>query len=97
MWAQPLWGGESYENIVFDGTSNRIISGTVNNPHQCCGDINRTWGFQGATKRDTNTYQFAVGGRYDMGPLRVTGDAHQQAGGQLIGRVGRPLLPGLDQ
>ena len=74
MWAQPLWGGASYENIVFDGDSNRIISGTVNNPHQCCGDINRTWGFQGATKRDTNTYQFAVGGRYDLGALRVSGD-----------------------
>ena len=73
MWAQPLWGGASYENIVFDGDSNRIISGTVNTPTACCGG-NHTWGFQGATKRDTNTYQFAVGGRWDAGPLRVTGD-----------------------
>lgn len=74
MWAQPLWGGQSYENIVFEEGTNRIISGTVNGPTTCCGNLNRTWGFQGATKRDTNTYQFAVGGRYDMGALRVTGD-----------------------
>lgn len=71
MWAQPLWGGASYENIVRDG--NNIISGTVNQPTACCGG-NQTWGFQGATKRDTNTYQFAVGGRWDSGALRVSGD-----------------------
>jgi TonB-dependent receptor len=58
---------------VFDGDSNRIISGTVNQPTACCGG-NHTWGFQGATKRRTNTYQFAVGGRYDAGALQVTGD-----------------------
>lgn len=71
MWAQPLWGGASYENIVKDG--NNIISGTVNRPTACC-SATETWGFQGATKRDTNTYQFAVGGSYDAGPLRVTAD-----------------------
>ena len=71
MWAQPLWGGASYENIVRDGPN--IISGTVNQPTACCGG-NQTWGFQGATKRDTNTYQFAVGGRWDAGALRVSSD-----------------------
>ena len=71
MWAQPLWGGASYENIVRDG--NRIISGTVNMATACCGG-NHTWGLQGATKRDTNTYQFAAGGRYDAGPLRISAD-----------------------
>jgi iron complex outermembrane receptor protein len=71
MWAQPLWGGASYENIVRDGPN--ILSGTVNRPTACCGG-NQTWGFQGATKRDTNTYQFAVGGKYDAGALLVTGD-----------------------
>jgi TonB-dependent receptor len=71
MWAQPLWGGASYTNIVRDG--NKIVSGTVNRPTDCCGG-NHTWGFQGATKRDTNTFQFAVGGRYDAGALRVSGD-----------------------
>ncbi len=73
MWAQPLWGGASYENIVVAPGSNRIISGTVNSPTDCCGG-NHTWGFQGATKRDTNTYQFAIGGRWDAGPLRITAD-----------------------
>lgn len=71
MWAQPLWGGASYSNIVLDG--NRIVSGTVSRPTSCCGG-NRTWGFQGATKRDTNTYQFAVGGKWDHGPLVISAD-----------------------
>jgi iron complex outermembrane recepter protein len=71
MWAQPLWGGASYENIVLEG--NKIISGTVNNPTACCGG-NHTWGFQGATSRDTNTYQFAAGGRWEAGPLLITAD-----------------------
>lgn len=71
MWAQPLWGGASYENIVRDGPN--IISGTVNRPTACCSST-ETWGFQGATKRDTNTYQFAAGGSYDAGALRISGD-----------------------
>ena len=71
MWAQPLWGGGSYSNLVIE--NGQIISGTVTNPTACCGG-NHTWGFQGATKRDTNTYQFAIGGRWDAGPLRITAD-----------------------
>lgn len=71
MWAQPLWGGASYTNIVRDGAN--IISGTVNRPTACC-NPNETWGFQGATQRETDTYQFAVGGSYDAGALRITGD-----------------------
>lgn len=71
MWAQPLWGGASYENIVRDGPN--IISGTVNGPTACCSST-ETWGFQGATKRETNTYQFAVGGRWDAGPLVISAD-----------------------
>ena len=66
-WTQPLWGGQSYTNIVFEEGTNEILSGTVNRPR-------RGEGFQGATKRHTDTYQFAVGGRYDAGPLIVTGD-----------------------
>jgi TonB-dependent receptor len=73
MWSQPLWGGASYSNIVFEDGTNQIISGTVTNPTACCGG-NHAWGFQGATKRKTNTYQFAVGGRYEAGPLLITGD-----------------------
>jgi TonB-dependent receptor len=45
----------------------------VNRPTACC-NPNETWGFQGATRRDTDTYQFAVGGSYDAGSLRVSGD-----------------------
>lgn len=71
MWAQPLWGGASYEDVVIEG--GQVISGTVNGPTACCGAY-RTWGYQGATKRRTNTYQFAVGGRWQAGDLRVTGD-----------------------
>ncbi|HEU0097547.1 MAG TPA: TonB-dependent receptor [Allosphingosinicella sp.] len=71
MWAQPLWGGASYSNIVNEG--GKILSGTVNVPTACCGG-NQAWGFQGATKRDTNTYQFAVGGKYDAGALVVSAD-----------------------
>jgi TonB-dependent receptor len=71
MWAQPLWGGASYSNIVRDGPN--IISGTVTGPTACC-SATETWGFQGATKRDTNTYQFAAGGRYDAGRLLVSAD-----------------------
>jgi len=72
MWAQPLWncGSAIYSNIVTRPGTNEIVSGTVTNPG--CPGV--TWGFQGATKRKTNTYQFAVGGSWDAGPLRVTGD-----------------------
>ena len=73
MWSQPLWGGASYSNIVFEEGTNNIISGTVTGPRSCCGRSSAD-GFQGATKRHTDTYQFAVGGRYDAGPLVLTGD-----------------------
>jgi TonB-dependent receptor len=70
MWAQPLWNGGSatYTNIVRDGPN--IVSGTVNRP----ANPGETWGFQGATKRDTNTYQFAAGGSYDAGALHISAD-----------------------
>ena len=68
MWAQPLWGGASYSNIERDG--NNILSGTVNSP----ANPGETWGFQGATRRDTDTYQFAAGGSYDAGAVRITAD-----------------------
>ncbi|HYE26980.1 MAG TPA: TonB-dependent receptor [Allosphingosinicella sp.] len=72
MWAQPLWGGSSYANITRDG--NKVLSGTVNRPTGCCGNPMETWGFQGATKRHTDTYQYAGGGSWDAGSLRVSGD-----------------------
>ncbi|HET7710179.1 MAG TPA: TonB-dependent receptor [Sphingomicrobium sp.] len=72
MWQVPLWGGSSYSNLVVE--NGQVISGTVTNPAICCNGDYQTQGFQGATKRKTNTYQFAVGGRYDAGPLRISGD-----------------------
>jgi iron complex outermembrane receptor protein len=71
MWQQPLWGGSSYSNLVVE--DGQVISGTVTDPGSCCGGF-QTAGFQGATKRQTDTYQFAVGGSYDAGPLRITAD-----------------------
>lgn len=76
---QPLWScgvpgvdpdAATYSNIVFRPGSDAIVSGTVTNP----GCVGQMRGFQGATPRRTNTYQFAVGGAYDTGPLRISGD-----------------------
>ena len=64
---QPIWGGAQYTNIVFQPGTNLIESGTVFNPR-------RGEGWQGGTYNKTNTYQFAAGGRYDAGPLRITAD-----------------------
>ena len=64
---QPIWGGASYTNIEFQPGTNLIESGTVFNPR-------RGEGWQGGTFNKTNTYQFAAGGRYDAGPLRITAD-----------------------
>jgi iron complex outermembrane receptor protein len=72
MWAQPIWGGDSYTNVVRDG--NQVLGGTVNRPTGCCGNPMETWGFQGATKRHTDTFQYAGGGSWDAGALRVSGD-----------------------
>ena len=84
MWAQPLWGGASYENLVYRPGTNEIVSGTVNTPGACCGVDSDAWGFKGSTHRETNTYQFAVGGSYDAGPLRITADlAHTYSHFQL--------------
>ncbi len=71
-WEQPLWscGDATYSNIVFQPGTNQLLSGTVNRP----GCVGTTRGFQGATSRKTNTYQFAVGGSYDAGPLKITAD-----------------------
>jgi TonB-dependent receptor len=71
LWEQPLWScgaDATYSNVVRE--NGNVISGTVQRP----GCIGTTRGFQGATKRQTDTYQFAIGGRYESGPLRITGD-----------------------
>ena len=73
LWQQPLWncGEATYSNIVLRPGTNDVISGTVNQPG-CDGIFPQ--GFQGATKRHTDTYQFALGGSYDAGPLRILAD-----------------------
>ncbi|HET8725949.1 MAG TPA: TonB-dependent receptor, partial [Alphaproteobacteria bacterium] len=70
---QPLWScgaDASYSNIVYRPGTNQVVSGTVTTP----GCPNLPEGWQGLTKRRTDTYQFAVGGKYDAGPLVITGD-----------------------
>jgi TonB-dependent receptor len=69
MWAQPIWGGTDSNLVIRPGT-NQVVSGTVNRP----GGQFETWGFKGNNTRTTNTYQFAAGGSYDAGPLRITAD-----------------------
>lgn len=84
MWAQPLWGGGSYDNLTYRDGTNEIVSGTVHTPGACCGVDSDAWGFKGATHRETNTYQFAAGGNYDAGPLRISADlAHTYSHFQL--------------
>lgn len=84
MWAQPLWGGASYDNLTYRDGTNELASGTVHGPGSCCGTDGLAWGFKGATHRETNTYQFAAGGSYDAGPLRITADlAHTYSHFQL--------------
>jgi TonB-dependent receptor len=72
LFNQPLWnGGQAvYSNLVLQPGTNNLASGTVFRP----GVPGLFRGFQGATSRKTNTYQFAVGGSYDAGPLKITAD-----------------------
>ena len=63
----PLWGGANYTNITTRPGTNLITGGTVVNPF-------RPDGFQGGTLNRTNTYQFAVGGSWDSGPLKISAD-----------------------
>jgi TonB-dependent receptor len=69
-----LWGGGSrYTNVrLREGTPDQAQSITVENAA-------RPFMFQGATERVTNTYQLAVGGSYETGPLRVTADIARTA------------------
>jgi iron complex outermembrane recepter protein len=66
--AVPLWGGSGFTNFqTQEGRPDLLESGTVTNPF-------RPDGFQGGTFNKTNTYQFAVGGTFDTGPLRIAVD-----------------------
>ncbi len=67
LWSQPLWGGTGFTDLDFRDGTDLLSGGTVMNPR-------RADGFQGGTFNKTDTYQFAVGGRYETGPLRLTAD-----------------------
>ena len=64
----PLYAGASYSNIVLRPGTNQVSSGTVT------ASPGALFSFQGGTFNKTDTYQFAVGGIFDSGPLRVTAD-----------------------
>ena len=63
-----LFGGQSYSNLVTRPGTNLLASGTVVGPGDVLGFV------QGGTFGKTDTYQFAIGGRYDNGPLRISVD-----------------------
>lgn len=62
-----LFGGQSYTNLVFREGTNVLSSGTVTNPAPI-------FSFAGGTFNKTNTYQYALGGRYEAGPFTLTAD-----------------------
>ncbi|WP_375426928.1 TonB-dependent receptor [uncultured Sphingomonas sp.] len=68
----PLFGNAesrtSYGNLVLRPGANLLESGTVTN------SAGALFAIQGGTFNKTDTYQFAVGGIYDVGPLRITAD-----------------------
>lgn len=67
LWTQPLWGGAGFTNLQFRDGTNLVSGGTVADPF-------RADGFQGGTFNKTDTYQFAAGGSWESGPLKLTAD-----------------------
>ena len=63
----PLWGGSNYANVVTQPGTNLLQSVTVTNPF-------RPEGLQGATFGKTDTYQYALGTKYDAGDLHLSAD-----------------------
>jgi len=63
-----LWGGSGFTDAQYrEGRPDLLESATVTNPR-------RPEGFQGGTYNKTDTYQVAVGGRWDVGPVRLNFD-----------------------
>jgi TonB-dependent receptor len=62
-----LFGGQSYTNLVFREGTNLLSSGTATNPAPI-------FSFAGGTFNKTDTYQYAVGGRYESGPFTLSAD-----------------------
>jgi TonB-dependent receptor len=63
----PLYGASSYQDIVLRPGTNVAQSLTAIGP-------NRPELLQGATANHTDTYQFALGGTYEAGPLKISAD-----------------------
>jgi iron complex outermembrane recepter protein len=63
----PLYGG-TVTDLQFRPGTNLVSSGVVT------GSPGAIFSFQGATYNKTDTYQGAIGGIYDSGPLRITAD-----------------------
>jgi TonB-dependent receptor len=66
--AVPLYNGLNYSNVVFRPGTNIVNSGTITG----LGDPIFT--FQGGTLNRTDTFQFAAGGIWERGPLRISAD-----------------------
>lgn len=64
----PLFGAQSYSNLAFREGTNLLDSGTVTGPGQSILFV------QGGTFNKTDTYQFAVAGSYNSGPIKITAD-----------------------
>lgn len=63
-----LWGGSGFSNVVTRPDRPDLLdSATVTNPR-------RVQGYQGGTYNKTDTYQFAVGGSFETGGLKITAD-----------------------
>lgn len=63
-----LWGGSGFSNAVtVPDRPDLLESATVTNPR-------RVQGYQGGTYNKTDTFQVAVGGGFETGPLKVTAD-----------------------
>jgi TonB-dependent receptor len=66
--AVPLYNGGAYSNLVFRPGTNLLESGTVT------GLADPILTVQGGTLNRTDTFQYAVGGIFERGPLRMSVD-----------------------
>jgi len=65
----PLFGDEAqFSNITFRDNDRREVQ-SLTATNQLRPDF-----FQGATREETNTFQFAVGGSWELDQLRISGD-----------------------
>lgn len=63
----PLWGGSDYSNIELSDDGKQVESMTVTNPV-------RIQGWQAGTTDHTDTWQAAIGGKWNSGAWTITSD-----------------------